>query len=261
MRVIEQAVVARVAGLACLDAIVQTDRWVAVLDQSTPKRGSEPRLLDRLQAAFAELDGTEVLPTREFADALTAALSGDAAAERAGPCVTVVAVDGLQRRVVRIGDGHVVIDGLVHRGQNPVDDALGRLRSLVLELDDVDADRQPCGGAEKDSGRAAILPWLVRSTRTFRNHLTSRFGFGAVDGTFIPSRFIEEFALPSRRCSVSIMTDGYPIPRQRLDDAEAELSALIERDARMTSIGSTKGVESCAQSFDDRAFVRVALGL
>lgn len=260
VRVIEQAVVARLEGLACLDAIVRTDRWVAVLDQSTPKAGPEPRLLDRFYGAFAELDSGESLTARELADALSAAVSSDAARERAGPYVTVVAVDGVQRRVVRIGDGHVVIDGSVHRGHNPVDDVLGKLRSLVLELDDIQVNRRLHKRSENDSGRSAIMPWLVQGTTIFRNHPASRFGFGALDGTHIPSRFIEEFELPDRKCTISIMTDGYPIPRQTLDEVEAELSTLINRDARMTSMDTTKGVASGARSFDDRAFVRVAMG-
>jgi hypothetical protein len=44
-----------------------------------------------------------------------------------------------------------------------------------------------------------------------------------------------------------------------LDEVETELSTLVNHDARMTSIDATKGVASGAQSFDDRAFIRVAM--
>ena len=93
-------------GVQSLDAVVETDRWVAVLDQSTAKESREARLLDRLEAAFVDLDHSRLLSRIEFAEALSEALGNGG---RGNPCVTIVAVDALQRRVVRIGDGHAVI--------------------------------------------------------------------------------------------------------------------------------------------------------
>ena len=111
--------------------------------------------------------------------------------------------------------------------------------------------------SKRDDVWNATFPWLVEGTKAFRNDPTSRFGFGVVDGRQIPSQFVEEFTVADHCCTVSVMTDGYPVPCQTLEEAEAELAALIRRDPQMA--GATKGVMSGDRSFDDRAFVRLEM--
>ncbi len=239
--------------------IVRTQRWIAVLDQSTPKAGPEPLLLDRLAASFASMDDDNERSARAVIDTLSAAV-GHVTTGR--PCVTVAALDRLQRRVVRVGDCHLVIDGTTHPGTNPVDDVLGATRALILDLDDdasLDASPNEDVAHQLDRGREAILPWLIRSTDQLCNHPSSRHGFGAIDGAHVPDRYLEVFALPDRQSEVSLMTDGYPLPRQHLDDAEAALAELLRDDPRMTTIRATKGLAPGADSYDDRAFIRIAI--
>lgn len=255
VHVLEKKLVSKDSGPG-LDAIAITSRFAAVIDQSTPKDPTEADLITPLLAEFERIDPAADISAAELVEQLSDALRPFNLDTIDRPCATVVILDGIGRRVIRVGDGHVVIDGSVHRGANPVDEALGLMRSLVLALDAAPSDTWIEG---LDLARDAILPYMRLANRTLRNNASSRFGFGAIDGTKVPEIFVEEFLLPRVRTRVSIMTDGYPLPAWTLAECEAALERLLNDDPAMSSINATKGLLPNARSFDDRAFVCVEL--
>jgi hypothetical protein len=58
---------------------------------------------------------------------------------------------------------------------------------------------------------------------------------------------------------VVITTDGYPEPAPTLAEAERLLAERLARDPLMLEPPETKGKRPAANSFDDRAYLRVAL--
>ena len=78
-----------------------------------------------------------------------------------------------------------------------------------------------------------------------------------LDGTVIPTRYIEVFALAGVQ-EVVIASDGYLSAAPTLESAEQALAlSLAEDPQRMTTNPGTKGVKPGAESFDDRTYIRL----
>ncbi len=252
MRIIEQSEVAKSPSGPCLDAVVAVGHWVAVIDQSTPKRPHEPLLHQAFVEGLTHVASLETLPAAEVVSIISqhvgAAGTEAGPDDSPGPCLTALLLDASARRVIRVGDGHVCIGGTVHAGRSPVDEVLGPMRSLVNHLSDDGAD---------DPGRIHILPWLAAASRGLRNNPTSPYGFGTIDGGTVPAEFVEVFDIPSEETEVSLMTDGYPTAARTLAAAEQLLARALDLMRSGQVDDRTKGLAPGAVSFDDRAFVRV----
>lgn len=251
MIVVESHLEGKEPGQRCLDEIVVTERWVAVADQSTPKSESEPDLLAVVRERIESLDPAADWPPSALVARINQGIARVQKDEPYRPCITFAFVDARDRTVTRVGDCHVVIDHETHEGVNPVDAVLGPARSLVTEIlrcESPDVEAVP-------DGRSEITGWLRRAGVVLRNRPDSPFGFGALDGSSVPDRFVETFGFEAGPRHVAIMTDGYPVPRIDLAAAENELAEILRGDPSMLSMGVTKGVPPSGVSFDDRAFV------
>jgi hypothetical protein len=242
-------VVAKSPSGAPLDRIVETPWWIAVLDQSTPKGHNEPDVVGTVARAVEALDGSTSGDPRATIEALSRRIE---VFERSAyrPCVTVVLLDVRARLVVRVGDGHVVVGPQTFPGLSPIDEVLGPVRALVNHMH----------GHEGDPGRALIEPILVEAGRRCRNDAISPYGFGALDGTHVPDRFIEVFRVPPGEVDICLMSDGYPEPARTLDDAEALIATVLGDPKHRSRRRDTKGMDDGQLWFDDRAFIRVVLG-
>jgi hypothetical protein len=256
MIVSESHLEGKAPGQKCLDEIVITERWVAVVDQSTPKSESEPNLVAVVRQRIESLDAAASWPPAALVNWINEGVARVQENAQYRPCTTIAVVDAKDRNVIRVGDCHVMIDDDAHEGVNPVDAVLGPARSLVTEILKYESPNVEA----LVHGRNEILGWLRRAGAVLRNHPTSPFGFGALDGAPIPGRFVESFPVPAGARRVAIMTDGYPVPRLDLAEAENELARLLRADPGMLSAAATKGVPPGGVSFDDRAFVSVVLG-
>ncbi|HUR08414.1 MAG TPA: hypothetical protein VM347_38150 [Nonomuraea sp.] len=113
--------------------------------------------------------------------------------------------------------------------------------------------------AAVDPGRALILPVLERQSALANCEDAGPFGYGVLDGRPVPRRFIETFQLHDDACEVVLASDGYLRPSATLASAEAELDTSLRADRlRILAHAATKGVVPGADSFDDRAYVRLA---
>ena len=162
----------------------------------------------------------------------------------------------VRRRIVRVGDVAVSINGAFDMGHKRVDTVAAACRAALLQsmLDDgaTICDLQ----ASNDPGREMILP-LLRAQAVWRNQPQSEYGFGSLDGTATPAEMIDVFDVPLE-AEVVIATDGYIEPRSTLAFSEQTLANTLAKDPlRIGPPPGTKGVMLGHGSFDDRTYLRL----
>ena len=240
------------------DALVVGDKIAAVFDGETSKERPTNPTGGRLaaQACAAAVLGIEPgSPPYQVVEALHTAVR----ALNAGPGAAAVGavLDSAAGWVVRVGDVAVAVDGRFDLGSKPSSRAAAQARAAMtaaLLTQGVPAKRL----RTEDPGRAMIMPLLV-AQRVWRNHPTSRWGFGCIDGTATPPQLIDVFWVPDG-CEVVLASDGYFDPRPTLAASEAALSVALTADPlRISDPPATKGVTAAAFSFDDRSYLRAVL--
>jgi len=271
LRVVERFVVGKHGDPdRCEDLIVVGDAFAAVLDGATdnhdvtfdglaPGRFAVQACAGALAALPAEADA------RTAVDRLTTALARAAAAATpsgpgAGrPALSLVAYSVARHEVWRIGDCAFLIDG---EGDNPeslVDlAAIGarsaHLHSLLAAGASIDAL------LADDPGRALIRP-LLRAQRALSNRDDNNpYAYGCLDGTPVPHRFVEVVPVPEAAAEVVLASDGYPELRATLAESERRLADILAEDPLCISRHpTTKGLGPGQVSFDDRAYLRLAV--
>ncbi len=239
------------------DAYVVAGDLVAVFDGETDKTGGGIPSPGR-QAVLALVEAVSSLPSACPARHVVKLLH-EAVAAASAPGCTPVAVGALldlrSRRIIRVGDVSVGLDGVVHRAEKQLDMIAANaraalLRALIRAGDDVEQLR------ERDPGRDMILP-LLRAASTWRNVTASDLGFAAFDGTATPESMIDVYEVPAS-AEVVLASDGYFDVRPSLDETEEILAAAVQADPlRIGSPPSTKGVRLGYESYDDRTYVRI----
>ncbi|MBK5926320.1 hypothetical protein [Rhodobaculum claviforme] len=238
-------------GTGNADRLLVADGICAVIDGATPKPGQDPAAAARLAACIAEaLRSAHAAPD---AGALVAAVTGRVRAQ--GPwdasAAMVVCVDAL-RQVIRVGDGHLAIDGVAHVGTKPVDRLLAEVRSLYLRL-------CPAPDTDHDPGRAVIEPLLIAQAGLHNRTDLPPYGYGCIDGSDVPARFIEVWDIPPG-AEVVLCSDGYPHPAATLAEAEAQLARALAADPQCVGVlKGTKGLRPGQVSFDDRSYLRMRI--
>lgn len=272
MKVVERFLCGKAeARQPCEDAIFINDAFAAVIDGATAKdgrrfgEGSSGLFAARsILASLAGLDPGAAI--RDFVAHVSEALARDIAREAPGfdlrggdgPSATVVAWSAARREVWRVGDASWATPGTSNPGRKAIDDVAAHaraafLRARLLRGDVVDML------ARDDPGRTLVLP-LLSIQHVFRNldDPDEPLAFGAIDGTPVPERFQECWHVPDAD-ELVLASDGYPAVLPTLDEAEAHLAATLARDPlRIGAMPSTKGVVPGTDSFDDRAYLRIA---
>ncbi len=242
------------------DVLVVSDSVVAVFDGATDQSGSTHRPSPGRRAALAlggavleitDSDTPEVAVKR-LHEALTGLGNGSAEPVAVGAFVHLDT-----RRIVRVGDVAVGIDGPAQLPSKRIDVIAAAARAALLEsLLRAGRDLDELRGC--DPGREMILP-LLRGARQWRNVAESPYVFAAFDGHGTQAAMIEVFEAPPGS-EVILASDGYPSPERSLEQSEAALAASIERDPlRIADPPGTKTVRPGHLSFDDRTYVRLRL--
>jgi hypothetical protein len=176
-----------------------------------------------------------------------------------GPSASLEIYSNLRREIWRVGDVSFQIDGKQFRGSKLIDVVTAGARAAIDRL-------QVLQGVtveelrHSDAGRKAVLP-LIQGQYHFRNlGSDSDFGYGSIDGSNVPDRFIDVFDVPDGKHEVVFTSDGYPEFGSDLDETVQMLRGLLAKDMLMIgSHMSTKGVMIGADSFDDRAYIRFVI--
>lgn len=191
---------------------------------------------------------------REAVDQLSAAFRSQwPNAEGPLPAATVAVYNACRREVWRVGDCGVRIDANLHRRVMRVDAVNAEFRAAFLKSFPV-AER----AEQAARARALIVPLLERQHR-FANR-SGDLGYGVINGSQVPDEFIEVFDVPSTSAEVVLCSDGYPDWSGTLRAAEDTLADLLRRDPLcVDDLLGTKGVSPGMTSFDDRAWLRLAV--
>ena len=267
--VVETFVESKSADRACEDLVVTTSDFAAVIDGATDETGTlyagkTGGLLaaETLASAIDQLSPGST--ARDFADRLTAALR--LAARQADhhegssarwPSASLVCLSFARHEIWRIGDCSFLVDGEPNIGTKRVDDAAYGFRAAVnasllaagTPLDEI---------LRSDPGAQFARPLFDR-----QQHLTNHegpWGYGCINGRSVPDRFVEVFPLAPDVEEVVLASDGFPDLRTTLEASEIRLRELLEIDpaaiAALWAVG--KALRPGANSFDDRAYLRVA---
>lgn len=254
----------------CEDALVVSNAFIGVVDGATfkgpspvpPTDVSPGRTVAQLIAgAIADLSPD--IPARAAIDNISALVKRRVrgldrlSQSQAAAAIAIVSV--ARREIWRVGDCLLRIGDKEITPRLSIDNHIAAVRACHNATFLIDGWSLNELRAE-DPGRNLVLPLLERKYR-FRNLDSDQlFGFGAIDGSPVPDRFIEVYAVPSSDCDIVVCTDGYPRALGTLAASEAHLADLLERDPLcIKDFISTKGVKPGDVSFDDRAYIRVRL--
>jgi len=266
MQVIEQTVVGAVPDTSGGDCLILSTNVVGVADGSTAKPWDDPRAPNGATLAAAVSEVLECLD-KDCTAAEAAMLTSSMVAglhrnagfmPGSGAAVTFAVIHAPSRQVWRIGDAHILVDGRLLTEHPTGEIVVARARAMVLR----ERVRRGVSVNElrrNDVGRRAVEP-LLRSLVGLRNQYVQNLGYGAIDGTEVPTQFIEVTNLPSSRCEVVLTTDGYPIVTSQLKTTEDALQVRLGSDPLMIDeVPATKAWGQGRLSFDDRAYLRVVL--
>lgn len=174
------------------------------------------------------------------------------------PCATFSLVHLQRREVWRVGDQHVLVGPRAVPTLSRAEHDVARRRAELIR-GMLAAGRSREALQQHDAAREQIQELLHGLNR--RRNVDQDGGFGAVDGSDVPRRFLEVHPIPVEVEEVVLATDGYPEVFADLARTEANLQARLERDPLLIEDPpATKGRMHGAVSFDDRAYVRVRVG-
>ena len=114
--------------------------------------------------------------------------------------------------------------------------------------------------ARNDPGREAIVG-LLRHQRIFCNNTgAGEWAYPAIDGSMVPPDLVSIYHVPPGVTEIVLASDGYPCLLPTLAASEERLAELLASDP--LCIGPLRGTKAVAPgniSFDDRAYLRLAL--
>lgn len=270
MQVIERFLAAKADGEEhCEDGIVLTDDFAAVIDGATDKTGRryEGMTGGRYElltcaGAFGSLDPGADAPSA--VSWLTAAVaerlpSGLAASERPGAAFSAFSRE--RREIWQVGDVGYWHAGMPEGGACPrkkLDGCAAEIRAAILRAElarGVTADSL----AQHDPGRQAILGLLTHGV--FGNNPgAGEWAYAVIDGTAVPTGLVVVHRVPDNVSEVVLASDGYPRILPTLAASERYLAELLAQDPLCIGANrGTKGVGPGQASYDDRAYLRLAI--
>ena len=269
MKVVEQHLVPKV-GMSgtCQDGIIVTESHAAVIDGATDK--TRLRYEGLTGGEFAMKVCADVIVSlapdvcaaaavEAMTECLAARLPSDLAVQERPSAVVAIYSAG-RREIWRVGDVSFWWDGMLLGGDRPrklVDHHAAGLRAAVLAAE-LESGRTIDELRIEDSGRTAIAPLLTRQGLFVNNLAAGDWAYGALNGIAVPGVFIETYSVPEEAHAMVLASDGYPFILPTLKESEEYLQRQLEVDPLcMQELRGTKGVSPDAESFDDRAYLRL----
>lgn len=110
-----------------------------------------------------------------------------------------------------------------------------------------------------DPGRAFILPFLKQQA-WLQNRTDARYAYAVFDGFQVPMQQVKCFSVADET-EIVLASDGYPKLFFTLDETEAYLHRVLEKDPMCMYLHpETKGMLPGNCSYDDRAYLRLRIG-
>ncbi|WP_172387381.1 hypothetical protein [Streptomyces sp. MNP-20] len=271
MNVVEKNLASKSGPLdTCEDGIVVTPHHAAVIDGATDKSGA--RFDGVLGGQFAMQVCVEVIEgltpdidaltaIQQMTEALHMRLPGKLVIEDR-PSASVAVYSMSRREIWRLGDVSIWCDGMPRGGNRPqklVDFHAAGVRAAILSAE-LTNGRTIDELRHEDCGRSAIMPLLMQQGAFANNPEAGEWSYGVINGNPVPASFVERFPVLDGSHSVVLASDGYPLALPTLEEAEKHLQSLLDIDSLCIGpLRGTKGVQPGAESYDDRAYLRLAI--
>ncbi|MEH1930249.1 hypothetical protein [Nostoc sp.] len=251
------------------DFIVVNQNFVAVLDGATDISGaryngiSSGRFVAEIGAQFLENlspDSNVIEAIEDITQAVKQSLLGVKPDKTPiyTPCFAMIIFSAARREIWRVGDCQYLLDG---EGSNPtiqVDQITSQLRSLIVRS--YLAQGKTIEDLLKDDPSPNFLAPFYRLQSALRNHPKEPFGYGAIDSTTVPKRYIEVIKVPEQVKSIVLASDGYPDLKATLTESETVLTKILTVDPLCYEhYLEQRGLAPNRESFDDRTYVRLTL--
>lgn len=243
----------------CEDGLVMTPGYIAVIDGSTSKTSfrhfsevTNGKMAMQLVQKYIRREAKNAMSVDEFCQGLTQYFSrmyraaGTFAWVQKCPqdrLTASVAVYSAERNEVwLIGDCQAIVDGTYYENAKPFELSIAQKRASLIK-----------DGHSPSEARYLIEPELVRTMLNGQNK-----AYAVIDGFKV---YMEGVKVIPVRHSVVLATDGYPFLKSTLSDSEDALAEQLENDPQnINSFYATKGLIKGNKSFDDRAYIRFAVG-
>jgi hypothetical protein len=254
----------------CEDGIFVSDDFVAVIDGVSDVTGLRYEGLTGGRIAMLTcLASLKNLPrdanAHQAASHLTADLAGRLAVDltpRQRPAAGITLYSDFHREIWQIGDvefWHSGLDAGHQRVEKAVDHFASGIRAAILAAElarGVAVERL----IHNDVGRDTALELITRQSVFRNNTQAGEWAYGAIDGTAIPENLIQIHPVPQRVDTVVLASDGYPSILPTLAQSERKLANCLAEDPMCIGVlRTTKGIKPGNVSFDDRAYVRIAV--
>lgn len=172
---------------------------------------------------------------------------------------TMVMLSISKREVWLLGDCQALIGQERIANDMRIDQVMSDARALFLESE-VREGKRISQLIDNDTGSRYIRPLLEKQS-LFQNNLSSpEYYYPVIDGFSVADQGIITYPIPADCNTVILASDGYPALRDTLEESEALLRVVLERDPLLFRVyRSTKGLQPGFVSFDDRTYIKVRL--
>lgn len=271
MKIVEEFLAAKTGNATdCEDGIVVTDGFAAVIDGATDKSGRQfSGLRGGRFAMLACADAVRSLEPEANVNAalahLSASLAGrlpDGLSSGDRPSAVLAVYSQARREVWQIGDvwfWHPGLEGSGNWQRKKVDRYATDLRVAVLHAE-LARGADPVALARNDPGRDAIIGILRHQSIFCNNPGAGDWAYPAINGSMVPPDLVTVYHIPLGVIDLVLASDGYPCALPALEASEQKLIQLLASDP--LCIGPLRGTKAVAPgniSFDDRAYLRLAL--
>jgi glycerophosphoryl diester phosphodiesterase len=261
----------------CEDAIYIGPHFVAVIDGATSRterrwdgKTSGRIAAETIQTAFDQIpyDATAYQATAIFTQAISnlyeqygvSDIVRDDPMQRA--VASFVAISLWHKEIWFVGDCQCLLDNFTVSAitnVKEVDEIVANARSLFLE-GELARGKTIAELMQHDTGRDFVQP-LMRQQMFFQNKpSTGQYWYAVIDGFQVPCEGINTYKFTELVGTIVLASDGYPYLKGSLDESEQALQALLRDDPLLfRQYKATKGLTAGLVSFDDRAYVKVAL--
>ena len=173
---------------------------------------------------------------------------------------SAVIYSAFRREIWQIGDCRCLTHSFYSANEKAVDHIMAEARCVYNEAE-LAAGMSLEELVACDPGRTFILPFLKRQAwLQNRTREDSRYAYAVFDGYPVPMELVKCFSV-AEESEIVLASDGYPKLFFTLDETEAYLHRVLEKDPMCMYLHpETKGMLPGNCSYDDRAYLRLRIG-
>lgn len=246
-------------GVPSEDRIVFTEHIAAVIDGSSSEVRREDSvfqlLLDEACERVAGINEHSTI--NELASSLSC-LFLEYGVMASGAGLFFAIYNSFAHQVWSIGDCQFRTESAIHTNPAPSERLISLARAEFLNAS-IQMGVLPTAPSLQEAERL-FMNYLISAQRGLANDPAHSLGYGVINGTLIPDKFLREIDIEYSTAEIILGTDGYPELFTTLAATEDHLKRVqvIDPYCIRENIGP-KGIAPGQVSFDDRAYIRVRI--